>query len=142
MGVWFLLTFCFHKTRWSKFTCKVITFHTLEWITFFLIRYVRPYDGFFFHFTVYNKKPVPSLSDHVYRLDRISSRSERYKRLIKANIKTVMDLLTLNAINPERLKEVIINLFSHKFMSHCMLMVTSSNAKAYYEYQQQVEVTR
>ncbi|PWA42035.1 Calmodulin binding protein-like protein [Artemisia annua] len=54
---------------------------------------------------MYNKNPVPSLSDHVYRLYEISRRGERYKRLIKANIKTVMDLLTLNAINPERLKK-------------------------------------
>nr|GEX60258.1 calmodulin-binding protein 60 A-like [Tanacetum cinerariifolium] len=38
---------------------------------------------------------------------RISSRGECYKHLIKANIKSVMDLLTVNAINPERLKEIL-----------------------------------
>ncbi|GJY41626.1 calmodulin-binding protein 60 A-like protein, partial [Tanacetum coccineum] len=56
---------------------------------------------------MYNKHPNPSLFDHVYRLYMINFRGKCYKRLSKASVKTVMDLLTLNAINPERLIDIL-----------------------------------
>ncbi|KAL7616262.1 calmodulin-binding protein 60 A [Lactuca sativa] len=55
----------------------------------------------------YNKHEHPSSSDEVYRLHGINHRSDCFKHLIKANIKTVMDLRTLNAINPEKLKDIL-----------------------------------
>lgn len=56
---------------------------------------------------LYIKNPNPSLSDYVYRLNLISNRGKCFKRLSKANVKTVRDLLTLHAINPQRLKEIL-----------------------------------
>ncbi|CAI9264894.1 unnamed protein product [Lactuca saligna] len=55
----------------------------------------------------YNKHENPSRSDNVYRLRGINHRSDCFKRLVKANIKTVMDLRALNAINPEKLKDIL-----------------------------------
>ncbi|KAI3737295.1 hypothetical protein L2E82_27292 [Cichorium intybus] len=55
----------------------------------------------------YNKHETPTLYDDVYRLHKINYRSDRYIRLSEAHIKTVMDLRTLNAINPERLKDIL-----------------------------------
>ncbi|KAI7728036.1 hypothetical protein M8C21_007383 [Ambrosia artemisiifolia] len=50
---------------------------------------------------------IPSLTDHVYRLHQISNRSDCYKRLKNEGVKTVMDLLALHAINPQRLKDTL-----------------------------------
>ncbi|KAL4559696.1 hypothetical protein LXL04_031839 [Taraxacum kok-saghyz] len=55
----------------------------------------------------YKKHAIPSLRDDVYRLYKINHRSDRYKCLKKSNITTVMDLRALNAINPERLKDIL-----------------------------------
>nr|XP_043636779.1 uncharacterized protein LOC122607795 isoform X2 [Erigeron canadensis] len=56
---------------------------------------------------MYKKHEIPFLSDPIYRLNKISRRADFYKRLCGANIKTVMDLLTLHAINPKKLQEVL-----------------------------------
>ncbi|KAL9996133.1 putative CALMODULIN-BINDING PROTEIN60 [Helianthus debilis subsp. tardiflorus] len=58
------------------------------------------------HNDMYKKHEIPSLSDHLYRLHKISHRS-CYKRLSSERVKTVMDLLTLHAINPQRLKDIL-----------------------------------
>ncbi|PWA91613.1 CALMODULIN-BINDING PROTEIN, Reverse transcriptase, RNA-dependent DNA polymerase [Artemisia annua] len=78
---------------------------------------------------MYNKHPNPSLFDHVYRLNMINFRGKCYKRLSEASVKTVMDLLTLNAINPERLKDVITYSSSINFPSLWLLLVASFEAK-------------
>ncbi|KVH98216.1 Calmodulin binding protein-like protein [Cynara cardunculus var. scolymus] len=56
---------------------------------------------------LYNKHPTPSLSDEPWRLNMISRRSDCFKRMSEANIKTVMDILTFHAINPKRLKDIL-----------------------------------
>ncbi|KAI3684550.1 hypothetical protein L6452_33774 [Arctium lappa] len=56
---------------------------------------------------LYNKHPTPSLSDELWRLNMISRRSDCFNRMSEANIKTVMDFLTLHAINPNRLKDIL-----------------------------------
>ncbi|KAJ9559851.1 LOW QUALITY PROTEIN: hypothetical protein OSB04_005011 [Centaurea solstitialis] len=56
---------------------------------------------------LYNKHPIPSLSDELWRLNMISRRSDCFNRMSEANIKTVMDFRTLHAINPKRLKDIL-----------------------------------
>ncbi|KAI3807055.1 hypothetical protein L1987_22975 [Smallanthus sonchifolius] len=55
---------------------------------------------------LYCKHEIPSLSDPVYRLKEISIHGDLFKQLSEANIKTVMDLLTIHAINPQRLRKI------------------------------------
>ncbi|XP_076900376.1 calmodulin-binding protein 60 A-like [Bidens hawaiensis] len=55
---------------------------------------------------LYTKHEFPSLSDPLYRVHEISSRTG-YKRLSNEDIKTVMDLLTMHAINPQKLKDIL-----------------------------------
>nr|XP_043637736.1 uncharacterized protein LOC122608706 isoform X2 [Erigeron canadensis] len=56
---------------------------------------------------MYRKREIPFLFDPVYRLRNISHRADCYQLLCAANIKTVMDLLTLHAINPNKLKDIL-----------------------------------
>ncbi|KAK1427606.1 hypothetical protein QVD17_16296 [Tagetes erecta] len=56
---------------------------------------------------LYKKHEIPSLSDHLYRLYKISRRGECFERLSKAHIKNVRDLLAIHAINPQRLKDIL-----------------------------------
>ncbi|KAI3763118.1 hypothetical protein L1987_53568 [Smallanthus sonchifolius] len=56
---------------------------------------------------LYCKHEIPSLSDAVFRLKQIPHGGDRFDRLSKACIKTVMDLLTIHAINPQRLREIL-----------------------------------
>ncbi|KAI3763117.1 hypothetical protein L1987_53567 [Smallanthus sonchifolius] len=56
---------------------------------------------------LYCKHEIPSLSDAVFQLKQIPHGGDRFERLSKAYIKTVMDLLTIHAINPQRLREIL-----------------------------------
>ncbi|XP_076895640.1 calmodulin-binding protein 60 A-like [Bidens hawaiensis] len=55
---------------------------------------------------LYKKHEFPSLSDPLYRVHKISWR-DGYKRLCNEDIKTVMDLFTIYAINPQKLKDIL-----------------------------------
>ncbi|KAF5817370.1 putative CALMODULIN-BINDING PROTEIN60 [Helianthus annuus] len=85
--------------------------------------------------TVYKKHEIPSLSDHLYRLHKISHRS-CYKRLSSERVKTVMDLLTLHAINPQRLKDIL--KVSHKtwkiIMDHANMCKDDKSKGTYLSY--------
>ncbi|KAJ0617794.1 putative CALMODULIN-BINDING PROTEIN60 [Helianthus annuus] len=84
---------------------------------------------------MYKKHEIPSLSDHLYRLHKISHRS-CYKRLSSERVKTVMDLLTLHAINPQRLKDIL--KVSHKtwkiIMDHANMCKDDKSKGTYLSY--------
>ncbi|MBA0744639.1 hypothetical protein Gogos_007254 [Gossypium gossypioides] len=56
---------------------------------------------------VYKKHHPPSLSDEVWRLEKIGKDGAFHKRLSRENINTVKDFLTMLCINPPRLRHIL-----------------------------------
>ncbi|KAL7161578.1 hypothetical protein ACSBR2_042111 [Camellia fascicularis] len=56
---------------------------------------------------LYQKHHPPTLSDAVWRLEKIGKDGAFHKRLTEDNIKTVKDFVTLLNIDPERLKRIL-----------------------------------
>jgi len=56
---------------------------------------------------LYQKNYPPSLSDAVWRLEKIGKDGASHDRLSKENINTVKDFVTLLNINPQRLKQIL-----------------------------------
>ncbi|PPD71407.1 hypothetical protein GOBAR_DD31698 [Gossypium barbadense] len=56
---------------------------------------------------VYKKHHPPSLSDEVWRLEKIGKDGAFHKRLSRENINTVKDFLTMLCINPPRLQHIL-----------------------------------
>ncbi|XP_057514868.1 uncharacterized protein LOC130796515 isoform X1 [Actinidia eriantha] len=56
---------------------------------------------------LYKKHHPPSLSDEVWRLEKIGKDGAFHKRLSKETINTVKDFVTLLNIDPQRLKEIL-----------------------------------
>ncbi|KAE9602612.1 putative CALMODULIN-BINDING PROTEIN60 [Lupinus albus] len=58
---------------------------------------------------LYKKHHPPSLSDEVWRLEKIGKDGAFHKRLSREKIRTVKDFLTLLNLDPAKLRSVIIN---------------------------------
>ncbi|MBA0622040.1 hypothetical protein Godav_007610 [Gossypium davidsonii] len=56
---------------------------------------------------LYKKHHPPSLSDEVWRLEKIGKDGAFHKRLSRENINTVKDFLTMLCINPPRLRHIL-----------------------------------
>ncbi|KAG4118184.1 hypothetical protein ERO13_D12G277300v2 [Gossypium hirsutum] len=56
---------------------------------------------------LYKKHHPPSLSDEVWRLEKIGKDGAFHKRLSRENINTVKDFLTMLCINPPRLQHIL-----------------------------------
>lgn len=61
---------------------------------------------FLCHFSVYEKRYPPSLSDEVWRLKNIGKDGGRCKKLYGEKILTVQDFRFLLSIDPQRLQSV------------------------------------
>lgn len=60
---------------------------------------------------VYKKHHPPSLSDEVWRLEKIGKDGAFHKRLTRENILTVKDFLTSLILDPARLRQVRVHCF-------------------------------
>lgn len=67
-------------------------------------------------FAVYKKHYPPALHDEVWRLDKIGKDGAFHKRLNQAQIMTVEDFLRLVVMDPQRLRNVSIQIRELYFM--------------------------
>lgn len=78
---------------------------------------------------VYKKHYPPSLSDEVWRLEKIGKDGAFHKRLSSANINTVKDFLTLLCTDAQRLRNV--SLHQHFHACLCVRVYISGPSSIY-----------
>lgn len=76
-------------------------------VNIFFTTSVNPFSFLYFPFQVYKKHHPPSLTDEVWRLEKIGKDGAFHKRLSKEGIRTVHDFLLLLTLDPTRLRNVM-----------------------------------